>query len=101
MFRNKNKPLTPDEFLDVLKKNNVYFSDGENSQAKVKEWLNDQYSGYPDLAKKITKLLDKHKVGESVPLDNISGKYGYAVDHDIEKLKAAYIAAWREKNGLV
>ena len=51
------------------------------------------------LAKKITKLLDGHKIGESVPLDNISGKYGYSVEHDIEKLKAAYIAAWREKNG--
>lgn len=95
----KGKPLNSDEFLKVLKDSNIYFSDGGNTKEKVKEWLANEYSGYPDLAKKISALLDGQKVGASVPLDNISGKYGYSVEHDIEHLKAAYIAAWREKNG--
>jgi len=95
----KGEPLNPEEFLKVLNSCNIYFSDGGNTKEKVKEWLTNEYSGYPDLAKKIVKLLDGHKIGASVPLDNIGGKYGYSVEHDLEQLKAAYIAAWREKNG--
>lgn len=97
--RANGEPLNPDEFLKVLHDCNIYFSDGANTKEKVKEWLANEYSGYPDLAKKISTMLDGQKVGASVPLDNISGKYGYSVEHDIEHLKAAYIAAWREKNG--
>lgn len=97
--KKNNAPLSPEEFLDVLDKNNIYFSDGGNSMDKVKEWLANEYSGYPDLAEKIIKLLHNQKVGTAVPIDNISGKYGYSVAHDMERLKAAYIAAWREKNG--
>ena len=95
----KAAPLTPEEFIDMLDKNNIYFSDGGNTIGKVKEWLANEYSGYPDLAEKIIKLLHNQRIGLKVPIDNISGKYGYAVKHDVESLKAAYIAAWREKNG--
>jgi hypothetical protein len=95
----KGAPLNPEEFLAMLNKNNIYFSDGGNTLEKIKEWLTNEYSGYPDIAKKIITLLHEQKVGAAVPIDNISGKYGYSVQHDMERLKAAYIAAWREKNG--
>ncbi len=97
--KNPGTPLSPEEFLKVLEKNNIYFSDGGNSLNKIKEWLKNEYSGYPDLAAKIIDLVKDQRIGEGVPLDNISGKYGYSVEHDMEHLKSAYIAAWREKNG--
>ncbi len=95
----KGIPLDAQEFINMLSKNNIYLSDGGNPTEQVKEWLDNEYSGYPDIAAKIIDLLHDQKIGSSVPIDNISGKYGYAITHDLEKLKAAYIAAWREKNG--
>ncbi|MFC1483067.1 hypothetical protein ACFL56_02285 [Candidatus Margulisiibacteriota bacterium] len=88
------------ELIKELKKYKIYFSDGENT-AKMKEWLKNKYSGYPDLTEKILKILKGKKiVGHGVPLDNIGGKYGYAIEHDLKKVEAAYIKAWREKNDI-
>jgi len=87
--------------LKELKNRGVYSSDGSNTEEQVKKWLKNRYSGYPDLARKLLNLLkDKEDLSKGVPLDNISGKYGYSVEHSLDEVEKAYIKAWREKNDL-
>ncbi len=87
------------EVEKLLKELNLYLTDGDN-QAQMEAWLHNRYSGYPDLIEKLSEILPQKVPGAGVPLDNINGWYGYSLTHNKKKLKAAFIAAWREKNNI-
>jgi hypothetical protein len=95
---NKGDPLDR-EVETLLKDLNLYLTDGDN-QNQMHAWLHSRYSGYPDLVHKLAEILPQKVPGAAVPLDNINGWYGYSLTHNKKKLKAAFIAAWREKNNI-
>ena len=100
MPQNMNKPKSIEHEIEhLLKDLNIYLTDG-NNQANIQEWLHNRYSGYPDLVHKLCEILPKKVPGNAVPLDNINGWYGYSLTHNKQKLKAAFISAWREKNNI-
>ncbi len=89
-------------FVDGI--NNVTYADSEDQIPQVKQWLNNQYSGYPSLKDTLSQLLaGRCPQGNPVPLTIINAHYlgntgQPTMQHDTEKLKSAYIGAWKEKN---
>ena len=93
------------EFVPGLEQQNIIYADNKRQEELVKQWLKDQNSGYPSLVKALKQLLDNRQgIGNAVPLTIIQGKYrkvnpeNISLTYDSEKLKQAYIAAWKEKN---
>jgi len=92
----------------------IYLTDGDESKVKmIKSWLQNPWSGYPDLFEKVRESLKdcasfiQSNSINGVPLDNIEGwyrelKFGtrskVEVKHDRAKMIEAYIMAWEEKN---
>ena len=92
----------------------IYFTDGDESKVKtIKSWLQNPWSGYPDLVEKARESLKdcasfiQRNSINGVPLDNIESwyrelKFGtrskVEVKHDKAKIIEAYIMAWEEKN---
>jgi len=92
-----------------LLKINIYLTDIDEKIESLREWLQDPYTGYPDLARRVLDLLrDRNPVGNSIPLEVIGGKYKFLIHKnpsdylrnypDQEVLRQAYIKAWKDKN---
>jgi len=90
----------------------IYLSDvGEEKIEMINSWLQNPWSGYPDLLNMVKDILRncssyiQEKSISGVPLENIEGHYRLLnnskidVKHNREKLINAYINAWKEKNG--
>ena len=95
-----SKPL-----VSGLENQKIAYADTERQIPQVKEWLNNPFSGYQQLVNALTKLLDNRQgIGNAVPLTIIQAKYlngdtgNPPLTYDQERLKQAYIAAWKEKN---
>lgn len=99
---------------DELRCMGIYLTDGDDKKILlVKEWLQNPWSGYPDLSNKLKELLGdcasfiQSKSLSGVPLDNIEGWYRnikfnnrstLEIKHDYDLLMKGYIKAWEEKN---
>ena len=100
-----SEPIKPlGFFVPELKEQKIIYADQKHQIKMVKEWLENDYSGYPQLLKSLKNLLNNRKgQGNPVPLTIIMGKYSNDTSnpptiYDKERLKQAYIKAWKEKN---
>jgi len=89
--------------VDGLEKQRITYADYKSQMSQVKLWLKNEHSGYPSLYRTLKKIVrDRCPIGTPVPLTTINGKYlegaPPVMEHDPDKLKTAYIKAWKEKN---
>ena len=108
-FLNKDDPKYNDknQVIKHLSDLNVILSSTDIEM--VQEWMADENSGYPDIARKILIILrDTAPTGNSVVLDAIMGRYRNECGkeshefipppYDIETAQKAYVKNWRERN---
>lgn len=100
-YNNKN------QIINQLLDSKVILSSTDREMAE--EWIVDENSGYPDIARKLLIILsDVVPKGNTVVLDAIMGRYRNECGkelheftpppYDIETTKKAYVKNWRERN---
>lgn len=96
------------QYEDELRQFKVQLSATDPGQ--VKSWLEDNNSGYPDLADRVISMLNHTSPrGNSTSLDVIMGKYRIlerrqpsdyiSPPYNDEQVKNAYIESWINTNG--